>query len=167
MFATKSTINICLTLALAGMALFQFCVKPPDYPDEPVIEFKGLSKSTMIQSALGVDSVTITFSYTDGDGDLGFEDNTASLYIQDGRDSFEKPPYRIPFVGTQGAGNGVSGDISIVVPTPCCIFNNVACNTSSFVPQFDTLFYLIKIQDRAGHTSNTIETDMITLRCRN
>ena len=153
--------------AIVGLATFQFCVQPPDYPDEPVIEFKSLSKDVMIQSALGKDSVVITFSYTDGDGDLGFEDNTASLFIEDGRDSFQKPPYRIPFVGTQGAGNGVSGDISIVVPTPCCIFENVTCNTSSFVPQFDTLFYRIKIQDRAGHMSNTIQTSIIKLRCRN
>jgi len=167
MFAMKKSLNLLLVLAIAVLAMFQFCVKPPDYPDEPVIEFKSLSKSQMIQSALGRDSVVITFSYTDGDGDLGFEDNTASLFLEDGRDSFAKPPYQIPFVGTQGAGNGVSGDISIVVQTPCCIYENVACNTSSFVPQFDTLFYRIKIQDRAGHISNTIETGIIKLRCRN
>lgn len=166
MFPVKKSLPVLLCLAMALMVLAQFCVQPPDYPDEPVIEFKNLSKNTMIQSALGVDSVVITFTYTDGDGDLGFEDNTASLYIEDGRDSFAKPPYRIPFVGTQGAGNGVSGEISIVVPTPCCIFNNVACNTTSFVPEFDTLFYRIRIQDRAGHTSNTIETSPIQLRCR-
>ena len=166
MLARKKILPLSCCLILTALSLFQFCVQPPDYPDEPVIEFKNLSKTTMIQSALGVDSVTITFSYTDGDGDLGFEDNTASLFIQDGRDSFEKPPYRIPFVGTQGAGNGVSGEISIVVPTPCCIFNNIACNTSSFVPEFDTLFYFLKIQDRAGHLSNTIQTDIIKLRCR-
>ncbi len=167
MFTTKKTMLTALCLALGSLTFFQFCVQPPDYPDEPVIEFKGLSKTTMIQSALGKDSVVITFEYTDGDGDLGFEDNTASLFIQDGRDSFEKPPYRIPFVGTQGAGNGISGEISIVVPTPCCIYQNVACNTSGFVAEFDTVFYIIKIQDRAGHVSNPIQTDIIKLRCRN
>jgi hypothetical protein len=92
-------------LLLTGFAVFQFCVKPPDYPDEPVIDFKTLSKNTMYQATFGQDSVVITFSFTDGDGDLGFQDDQSSIFIVDGRDSFSKPPYRIPYIEQQGAGN--------------------------------------------------------------
>lgn len=164
------TIIPALYLFCAILILLQFCVQPPDYPDEPVIEFQSLSKTTLRQSSLGVDSVVVTFSYTDGNGDLGFTDTSASIFIVDGRDTFEKPSYRIPSVGTQGAGNGISGEISIVVPTTCCIYPRSSgippCDHSSFAPQeLDTVFYFISIRDRSGHLSNTIQTDPIYLRC--
>lgn len=167
----KNTLTTALVLACSSLILLQFCVQPPNYPDEPVIEFQRLSKTTLMQTRFGVDSVVVTFSYTDGDGDLGFEDNTIDLFIEDGRDSFSKLPYRIPFVGTQGAGNGISGEISIRVPTTCCIYPVASgippCDTSNFAPQmFDTVFYRIQIQDRGGHLSNTIQTDPIRLQCR-
>lgn len=167
----KNTITTALVLACSILILLQFCVQPPDYPDEPVIEFQSLSKTTLIQSSLGVDSVVVTFSYTDGDGDLGFTDTSASIFIVDGRDTFQKPSYRIPSVGTQGAGNGISGEISIVVPNTCCIYPRSSgippCDTSSFAPQkFDTVFYILNIRDRSGHLSNTIQTAPIRLVCR-
>ncbi len=171
LFAMRNTINAVLVLACSALIFLQFCVQPPDYPDEPVIEFKSLSKTTLKQSSLGIDSVVITFSYTDGDGDLGFTDTSASIFIVDGRDNFSKPSYRIPSVGTQGAGNGISGEISIVVPTTCCIYPQSSgvppCDTSNFAPlKFDTVFYKISIRDRKGHLSNTIQTEPILLQCK-
>lgn len=155
-------------LLLTGFAVFQFCVKPPDYPDEPVIDFKTLSKNTMYQATFGQDSVVITFSFTDGDGDLGFQDDQSSIFIVDGRDSFSKPPYRIPYIEQQGAGNGISGEISIVVPTTCCIYPPPLppCDTVNPPQLLDTVFYWIQIKDRAGHLSNQIETAPITLICK-
>ncbi len=158
------------TLGLAVFAMLQFCVKPPDYPNEPVITFERLSKTTMFQSSFGQDSVVITFSFTDGDGDLGFKDDAEeSIFIVDGRDSFQKPSYRIPLIEQQGAGNGISGEISIVVPTTCCIYPPpllLPCDTLNAPQQLDTVFYLIKIKDRAGHFSNEIQTAPITLICK-
>ncbi len=155
-------------LLLGGFAVLQFCVKPPDYPDEPVITFERLSKNTMLQSTFGQDSVTITFSFTDGDGDLGFDDDQESIFIIDGRDSFQKPSYRIPYIEQQGAGNGISGEISIVVPTTCCIYPPPLppCDTLNAPQMLDTVFYLLQIKDRAGHLSNQIQTDPITLICK-
>ena len=147
--------------------ILQFCVKPPDYPDEPVITFESLSKNTLLQSAFGPDSVIITFGFTDGDGDLGFTDDQESILIVDGRDTFQKPSYRIPYIEQQGAGNGISGSISIVVPTTCCIYSPQFIPCDTLAPQtLDTVFYYIKIKDRAGHLSNEIMTDPITLICR-
>jgi hypothetical protein len=146
------------------------CVQPPNYPIEPVIEFLSLSKDTIWQTRFGPDSVVITFSFTDGDGDLGFSDSTAGIFIVDGRDTFEKPSYRIPYIEQQGAGNGISGEISIVLPTTCCIYppnTRPPCDTTANAPQlFDTVFYLISIKDRAGRLSNEIATAPIFLRCK-
>ncbi|MBU6343102.1 MAG: hypothetical protein KGS48_16525 [Bacteroidetes bacterium] len=150
------------------------CVKPPDYPDTPVITYKSMSKTQMKQGTQGEDSLTVVFSYTDGDGDLGFPDNDsqASIFIQDARDSFPKFSYKIPYIEPQGTGNGISGDISIVLPTSCCIYTTPAgiklsCNKVPQSFKTDTLLYKIRIMDRAGHMSNTISTEKITLVCWN
>ena len=165
----KKISSIILT-ATVLVALCIGCANPPDYPDTPQIEFVSLSKSVMQQSTFGKDTVTITFSFTDGDGDLSFSDTTSNIFITDARDNFSKPSYRIPVIDEQGAGNGISGTISIEVPTTCCIYPiNTAppCDTSGFAPQFtDTLAYKIQIMDRAKHLSNEIITAPITLICK-
>lgn len=161
-------------VALATLSnVLVYCVKPPDYPIEPVISFLYNSKSAMLQSRLGQDSIAVTFSFTDGDGDLGFADTTSNIFVTDGRDLFAKPPYRIPDLGSQGVGNGISGEVTIVIPTSCCIYPKVngiqypPCDTSKNAPQQrDTLFYIIQIKDQKGHLSNVIQTAPIELICR-
>ncbi len=154
------------------IVLIQCCVQPPDYPNEPVIQYIGLSKSQLQQGQNFDDSLFVTFSFADGDGDLGFPENdpTPSVFIRDSRDSFPKPGLALPYVEPQGAGNGISGEIMVQLPTVCCIYTNPqgfkeTCeNVPSFF-QFDTFFYYIKIRDRAGHESNEIKTEIITLKC--
>ncbi len=164
----RITGTIALLTALVG-CVWQ-CVRPPDYPIEPLIEFISLSKNTLKQTPLGQDSILITIGFTDGDGDLGFKNDEPSIFITDGRDSFVKPPYRIPYIDQQGAGNGISGEISILLPTTCCIYTDpltgfrLSCEN---VPvKFDSVFYYIRIRDRAGHFSNQITTPKIQLICR-
>lgn len=157
-------------LLLCCLSIFQFCVKPPDYPKEPAIEFLNLSKNSLLQTPLGQDSVVITFSFTDGDGDLGFQDGEESVFIVDGRDSFQKPSYRIPYIDQQGAGNGISGEISIVVPTTCCTYTDpftglkIACENVPIAQ--DSVYYRIRIKDRADNVSNEIATPWIRLICK-
>jgi len=148
------------------------CVEPPEYPEAPVIVFKSMSKSQLSQGTQGEDSLSISFTYTDGDGDLGFPagDFQPSIFIEDARDSFPKYQYRIPYVDPQGAGNGISGEINIVVPTTCCIYTTpegfkLSCDKVPFSIKRDTVAYLIRIRDRAGNYSNRIRTDDITLLC--
>jgi hypothetical protein len=133
----------------------------------------GLSKQVLQQGMSKGDSLSITFSYTDGDGDLGFPDTdpTASVFVRDDRDSFLKFQYQLPYVDPQGAGNGISGEISIVVPTSCCIFvtdegQKLACDLVPASFLYDTLHYFIKIRDRAGNISNEIKAGPITLQCQ-
>ncbi len=150
------------------LSLFQGCISSPNFPDEPVIEFKSLSKTTMKQTPLGADSILIAFNFTDDDGDLGSDDEP-NIYIKDGRDGFEIPSYQIPYIEKQGAGNGISGTIKILIPNTCCIYISPTQDTTTcqYVPVFyDTLTYLISIKDRAGHLSNQIETPPIGLICK-
>ena len=159
-------------VAVCLIVLLQYCVQPPDYPKEPVIEYIGLSKSMMQQGQGYQDSLFVTFSFTDGDGDLGYPetDPTPSVFIRDSRDSFPKPPLQLPYVEPQGAGNGISGEITVKLPTTCCIYTNqegikFACEDVTQI-QLDTFYYFIKIRDRAGHESNEIKTGVITLKCQ-
>jgi hypothetical protein len=165
----KHLFTILMALVVAVLIL-QSCANPPDYPDTPVIEFVQLSKNVMEQSKFGKDTVTITFSFTDGDGDISFSDTTANIFIIDARDNFSKPSYRIPTIDEQGVGNGVSGTISIAVPTTCCIYPpNTAppCDTSTLAPLFsNSLAYKIQIMDRARNMSNEIITAPINLVCK-
>lgn len=168
----KKLFTPTLLLLLFALGATQFCVKPPDYPKEPVIEFIGLSKNVLQQGKAKGDSLNISFSYTDGDGDLGFPktDPTASVFVRDDRDSFSKFEYQLPYVEPQGASNGISGEISILIPTSCCIFTTdqgfkLACDLVPDTFLYDTLYYYIKIRDRAGHMSNEIKAGPIALKC--
>lgn len=158
-------------LIVFNIIAFITCVKPPDYPKEPVIAFKNQSKFEMKQGKQGEDSMTISLTYTDGDGDLGFpgNDSEPSIFVKDGRDGFPRFQYKLPYVEPQGTGNGISGEISIVVPTACCIETNaqgVVLTCKEVGIARDTLVYLLTIKDRAGHISNEIQTDPIVLLCQ-
>lgn len=153
-------------------ALLPCCVQPPDYPKEPVIEYIGLSKNSLRQGEGYVDSLFVTFSFTDGDGDLGFPETeaTPSVFIRDSRDSFSIPSLQLPYVEPQGAGNGISGEITVKLPTTCCIYffqgQKFACDEVPNTVPFDSFSYFIKIRDRAGNESNEIKTGVIQLRCQ-
>jgi len=159
-----------LVLTLAAVAL-QFCVKPPNYPKEPVIGFLSLSKKIMRQPILGADTLTVTISFTDGDGDLGFEMITdTSIIITDGRDSKLVQSRGLPLIEQQGAGNGISGEISFDLMSTCCIFvepvSGIKRACENVPMTTDSVYYKIRIKDRAGNLSNEISTPWITLICK-
>ncbi len=118
----KLTLSPALLVAACALtALFQFCVQPPDYPDEPVIEFVSLSKSTMKQTPLGPDSILISFNFTDGDGNLGSVNGEETFLSKTAATVSTNRLIRYLYPAA-GAGNGISGMISIVVPNTCCIY---------------------------------------------
>ncbi len=147
------------------------CTQPPDYPIEPVIEFTSLSRNFMNQGTGLEDSIIVTFSYTDGDGDLGSMNDSLDVYFDDIRLTDGIPlTYKLPFVPLQGTGNGISGEIAIQIPTSCCIafdnpFLNLCLTPLPDLYPIDTLVYAIFIKDRAGNESNHILTDDIILNC--
>ncbi len=157
------------TLLILGILVS--CTKPPDYPIEPVITFERLSRQSMIQGSLNNDSIIVTISFTDGDGDLGSDETGFDIYVKDTRLDLAPPTeFKLPKVPEQGAGNGISGEISILVFTTCCIFPDAsnpppACSSSTEFPS-ESVSYEIYIKDRAGHESNRIITDPVTLLCQ-
>ncbi|CAH1001878.1 hypothetical protein LEM8419_02786 [Neolewinella maritima] len=162
---TRSVLWLLLTGLLIGLAA---CVSPPDYPDEPVIVYEGISKDSIYQFTTGPqDSIVIQFSFTDGDGDISSSDSVDIFYV-DSRFPNEPPtPLAFPLIPTEGTGNGISGDVFFTLINTnqiCCVFNGRLCIDDPRYP-VDTLSYSFYIQDRAGNVSNTIRTEQINILC--
>lgn len=155
---------------LSILFLFHSCVKPTEYSDIPTLEFVGFSKTTMNQGAFAEDSVTLTLYFTDGDGDFGTEAKKTepNIFVKDLRTNQTLRQYKAPFVPLEGAGNGISGKISIRLFSTCCIFPQMSgippCEKPKQYPSND-LSMEIFIKDRAGNQSNTIVTPALKLNC--
>ena len=162
---SKSLImNWKLLVVVVFIVGFATCISPPDYPIEPQILYKALSKTTMRQGQLGTeDSLYMYLTFTDGDGDLGDKDSL-NVFLTDKRNNQTADRFRIPYVPVEGAKNGISGELRILLFTTCC---NVLppCEPSKTKP-IDTLIYDVYIKDRAGHKSNVIQTAPIFLQCK-
>jgi len=160
-FKTKASLmkNIVLlsTLIMFGIAA---CVQPPNYSVEPEIEFVSVSKSEVLQA---IDTFRINFSYTDGDGDIGGTSGNNNVIITDSRTGFEET-FNVPDIPQQGVSNGISGEISLLVFASCCLNSNPIClPTPNANPEEIT--YTIRMFDKAGNISNTIQTSPISLIC--
>lgn len=156
------TMRICILLLMLAVLS---CIKAPEYPDEPQLTFEGMSANTMVQSDFNTDSVLVLLSFTDGDGDVG-DDNELNLFVTDTRDDFIAARYRLPLIPVAGSNNGVSGDIQIVLYTTCCTYDNgqAPCTPSETSP-IDTVVYEIYMMDRSGNQSNVVSTEPIILFC--
>lgn len=72
--ATTATFRFLKYSALifSSGLLLNACITPPDYPDTPSIEFKSITSRRIVKpSGETYDTVTVTVSFKDGDGDLG------------------------------------------------------------------------------------------------
>ncbi len=153
--------NLILLITLC-IIIVASCVKPPEYPVEPEIEFVSITKSEIRQN---VDTTNITFSFTDGDGDIGLPDTDpgTNITVTDTRTGFQEF-FRIPFIPQQGVANGISGEVTITVLATCCLNSNPICQpTVGANPE--EIIYTIQVRDEAGHESNLIEVSPVTLIC--
>jgi hypothetical protein len=156
------------------------CIKPPDYSIVPSIQFVSVSSPV----ALSGYSDTITFSFTDGDGDIGVPStnpldtvtncNTCgiktgdssclrlqqfNIFLIDSRDSCITT-LASASVEPTGKYKGISGTIqAIVALTNTKCFGGCPCTTN------DSVTYAIILRDIAGHFSNTIHTPPIPIVC--
>lgn len=152
------------------MTLLTACTKPPSYPDEPVIAYESISQSAIFQGTSNnpEDELLITFSFTDGDGNISSEDSI-DVFLTDSRNPALVTLRKIPDIPSEGTGNGISGDVIVRINNRtdgiCCIDNNVICVNDPDVP-IDTFSYTIQIRDRANNYSNKIQTETITIVCR-
>lgn len=150
------------------------CVKPPDYPDEPVITSVSVNQTSISQASLNgpIDTLIITIGFTDGDGDLSDDDTEPNIVLVDSRDS-TIIPNRIPSINEQGTENGIRGEIKILIPNKtggskgiCCIFpDRRICAVDPKYP-VNNYHYSIRIKDRAGNWSNEVQTQDITILCQ-
>lgn len=157
-----------LSSFIISTLLYIGCARPPDYPNEPVIEYSRISSNLMSQAKLD-DRVLATISFTDGDGDLGDDDGRTTLFIKDLRDdSPENSAKILPKVPEPGANNGISGEITFQLLNSCCIwplqFLQAPCTPSTDYP-VDTIVYEVYIVDRAGNESNRVQLEPIFLQC--
>ena len=129
------------------------CVKPPDYPIEPRIEFVSMNANTFDE--LDEDSLSVVIYFEDGDGDLG-SDDSVNMYWEDSRVPGYQVHFKIPMIAIQGNSKAISGTITTFYPISFCINDD---------DPIDSFYYKIFIVDRAGHESNVDSTDMIFLNC--
>jgi hypothetical protein len=163
------------TLFVCGLLLtfIASCVSEPEYPDEPVITYRSISKSTVQEG----DSLLLTFSFTDGDGNLGkklannadcsnnnceftsdstcYKDPFYSCYIIDMRDSCFSA-IALPDLDPNGNVKAISGEIDIVIPPLFC--KCMSCPN-------DQVEYQIIIRDASGNYSNVILSETISISC--
>lgn len=147
------------------VVLLSACLKTEKFPDEPSILFKSYERTA--------GNVTLTISFTDGDGDVGLDQgDTLAPYnpgspwynnffvdyyrMEDGvweLQSFTLPLYyRIPVITPIGQNKALEGDIAVDI-------------ASAVLPQTpgDTIRYGIHIVDRALHESNTVFSDQVII----
>lgn len=146
------------------------CINAPDYSDTPSLEFVSLSNLFMSQSPLNSDTTIVTLKFTDGDGDIGFNIDSPgeNIFVIDDRTGEFYDRFRIPAIPEQGANNGVSGTINMVLLNTCCVFppqdSIPSCESPAQYPDND-LTFTIYMEDRAGNRSNEVKTPVITLQC--
>ena len=154
-------IRITILFSLLLVIALQSCKKDDVYPIEPFIE---MSTSQVYKSP-----THMYIDFTDGDGDIGFnegdtlppydynEDDFNKYYynlllyyfVKDGDEWVEIEPavpfyYRIPYITPRGQNKSLKGEIEIDNPFP------------SIWP--DSVRYEIELIDRALHESNRITT---------
>lgn len=172
---TKQLIGLLLLALAIGS-----CQKPVEYPIEPKIAYEGFTYLMNADSTFSGEGV-ISFSYTDGDGDLGLDDaDTLPPF------GFHDAHYYNMMVDYLKCVNGE------FVKTPLLSWNaqTQSYDTVSFNARFkrlrdseepkaisgtmeykltvqnpfspdDTVKFEIRIFDRALHESNVIQTDPI------
>jgi hypothetical protein len=161
------------------LGLWQCAKNPPDYPIEPKIEFSKVS-SDYIQE---YDTVRFTLTFTDGDADLGpdnnakprylsqpcdlysdtsyFKDDYWSLILLDHRDSCLEAK-SLPYVEPKGKYAAISGEIEFTTSALACKVRG--CSPAPGCPD-DTLVYTVFVKDRAGHLSNGAVTKPVIINC--
>jgi hypothetical protein len=149
---------------------FSACKKPAEYPDTPVISFKSIYTQ---KDASGFDTqLNVVLDFTDGDGDVGYND----VGLNDG--IFDDPNSQYYFnyqVKTYHYDNGVlindTVDLSARMQNVTPDVQNKALkgeiNRDLPLPPNmanDTFHFEIFIYDRALHASNIVTTPDVILK---
>ena len=157
---------------IALLSLLASCASPPEYPVEPYIEFVSFSKDTLRRASSlsdfpARDTLLITFSFTDGDGDIGDEENN-QIFLTDLRND-EITKLEVPLVPELGASNGIKGKITARQFTKCCLYPDSLilseCTPVQVTMTYDEVPFELYIMDRKGHKSNVIQLPPVYIKC--
>ena len=144
-------IKYCLLPIVCCLFAFSACKKDETGSTTPQIKFVSISPSSAVEY---VNSITISFSYDDLDGDLGQNDpNVTNLFITDSRNNVTYN-YRVSQLAPDGAAIHIKGSLNAVIKSTA-ITDTISTSQS--------VTYSLYIKDRAGNTSNTIATSAITV----
>ena len=171
----KKTLTFLLLLFLAAA-----CQEKIEYPIEPKVSYEGLSYLMDADSTL-TGEVILHIGYTDGDGDLGLDDNDTLYpfgmndphyynllidYLKWDGNAFVETPLLSWNQQTQSFDtvsfnarfkrlvfNDEEKAISGTIDYKMMVFNPLSPN--------DTVKFRIHLIDRALHESNTVETEAI------
>ena len=176
-----------LLIVLSFLALlFTSCQKPVEYPVEPRIAYEGFTYLMDAEGNFSGEGV-VSFSYTDGDGDLGLDDadslapfgindahyyNLVVDYMKAENGVFVKTPLLSPHVPSHPADTLVLYDTVTFNARFCRLRDSEEPKAISgtmdykltvqnpFSPN-DTIKFEIHILDRALHESKVIQTEAI------
>lgn len=149
--------NSIKILMLAAFASIFFACKKDEDPTGgiigPVPELALLNVSPTNVVALE-DSIVFMVEYTDGDGDLGFQDaDSMSIFLTDIRIPITEG-YHLSPLAPIGSGITIQGVLPVVLDRTILVDPTATSETVEFE---------IKIKDRAGNWSNTIVSPPITV----
>lgn len=161
-----------LLLLAIGIAVFTGCRKIPKFSETPSIQYKNIRKVTFFSEdqLIDSDSIILGLHFEDGDGDLGFSEEQRS---EENIDYFVDV-YRqtsgvfspvifssgvtfnghIPLLAPVGKPGPIEGDLFYAM-----IFNYTTDQASD-----DTLKFVVKLKDRKGNFSNTVESEPVIIR---
>ncbi len=138
------------------------------FSEIPEIEFVGINQDTFNQGRQVNDSIFITIRFRDGDGDIGFENNTANIFLKDNRDGFVNT-FSSPVIPLSTTTASLEGTIRVLVRTllsVCCKYTTGQDPCSVSITQsIDSFYYQIHLLDRAGNKSNEVRSSTIYIRC--
>lgn len=141
--------RLIYTCAILIFFIFLFSSCKKDIDETPKISYAGASQAAVTEGQ----PVTISISYTDGDGDLGENTSSATnLYLTDNRVNVIYK-YRIQQLAPAGESIGIKGNLNIVV-------NGLTITDGS---TSQNVTYTIYVIDRAGHQSNTVSSSAINI----
>lgn len=177
-------VKIGIFIVFLGL-LMTACFRPPTYPDTPTIGFESIRNAPEDNTR---DSVIITVSYQDGNGDLGLNssDNLPPFQVT-GTDGRPNPFFYNYFINIYKRVNGRYTPVVFTDPTitlnsrfprlndsrnsaiegtlrfTFAFFYGGFVATSPRVSRNDTVRFDVQIADRALNKSNIVETQEIIL----
>ena len=161
-------LNPILLIIVVLITIQTACVKEKNFPPEPIIEFKQYIK-------YGLDSADCIIKFKDGDGDVGIlsgdtsstDDFKMRYLYKDTTDGKFHPydatvgtivfdtlyySYRVPNLTPTGQYKALDGEIKAKLRS-----------APLYGPGHKTVKFEITLRDRAGHISNMVTTNEITI----